>query len=118
MDVNLEKRYRDLAKCELRLRRANESADGGEIGKAQESLNKQLALLKMNDFQSNIKSEEQRFIEKRIAYLEHSGPAECEDLTRFLDKVGYEKERATPMRAIRNAIAETHEYPDIPKGEA
>lgn len=117
MDTNLEKRYRDLAKCELRLRKANESGDGGEISKAQDSLNKQLALLKMNEFQSNFKSEEQRFFEKKIAMIEHYRPAECEDLTKFLDKVGYEKDKAIPMRSIRNAIQGTREYPDIPKEE-
>lgn len=55
IDVNLEKRFRDLAKCELRLRKANEINDGTEISRAQESLNKQLNLLKMNDFSINQK---------------------------------------------------------------
>lgn len=116
-DENYEERIRDLCKCELRLRRANEFGDGAEISKAQDSLNKQLAMLKMNEFQSNFKSEEQRFFEKKIAMIEHYRPAECEDLTKFLDKVGYEKDKAIPMRSIRNAIQGTREYPDIPKEE-
>lgn len=116
-DENYEERIRDLCKCELRLRRANESGDGAEISKAQDSLNKQLTMLKMNEFQSNFKSEEQRFFEKKIAMIEHYRPAECEDLARFLDKVGYEKDKAIPMRSIRNAIQGTREYPDIPKEE-
>lgn len=116
-DENYEERIRDLCKCELRLRRANENGDGVEISKAQDSLNKQLTMLKMNEFQSNFKSEEQRFFEKKIAMIEHYRPAECEDLTKFLDKVGYEKDKAIPMRSIRNAIQGTREYPDVPKEE-
>lgn len=115
MDTNLEKRYRDLAKCELRLRKANESGDGGEISKAQDSLNKQLALLKMNEFQSKQLSDEKRAFEYNVSLIEHYRPAECEQLQEYLDKVGYEKEKAILMRSIRNAIAETREYPDIPK---
>lgn len=115
MDTNLEKRYRDLAKCELRLRKANESGDGGEISKAQDSLNKQLALLKMNEFQSKQLSDEKRAFEYNISLVEHYHPAECEQLQEYLDKVGYEKEKAILMRSIRNSVAETREYPDIPK---
>lgn len=115
MDTNLEKRYRDLAKCELRLRKANESGDGGEISKAQDSLNKQLALLKMNEFQSKQLSDEKRAFEYNVSLIEHYRPAECEQLQEYLDKVGYEKEKAILMRSIRNSIAETREYPDIPK---
>ena len=115
MDTNLEKRYRDLAKCELRLRKANESGDGSEISKAQDSLNKQLALLKMNEFQSKQLSDEKRAFEYNVSLIEHYRPAECEQLQEYLDKVGYEKEKAILMRSIRNSIAETREYPDIPK---
>ena len=115
MDTNLEKRYRDLAKCELRLRKANESGDGGEISKAQDSLNKQLALLKMNEFQSKQLSDEKRAFEYNVSLIEHYRPAECEQLQEYLDKVGYEKEKAILMRSIRNAVAETRDYPDIPK---
>ena len=115
MDTNLEKRYRDLAKCELRLRKANESGDGGEISKAQDSLNKQLALLKMNEFQSKQLSDEKRAFEYNVSLIEHYRPAECEELQEYLDKVGYEKEKAILMRSIRNSVAETRDYPDIPK---
>ena len=117
MDANLINRYRDLAKCEWRLRRANEKGDGGEISKAQDSLNKQLALLGLNNFKKDYESEEKRAFEKRIALIENYKPAECEDLQKYLDMVGYEKEMAIPMRAIRNAIAGTREYPDIPLEE-
>lgn len=117
MDTNLENRYRDLSKCELRLRKANELGDGAEIGKAQDSLNKQLALLRMNEFKSSNKSDEQLAFEKRVAMIEYSKPAECEDLKKYLDMVGYEKDTAKLMRSLRNAIAETRNYPNVPKEE-
>lgn len=115
MDVNTENRYRDLCRCELQLRRANESGDANDISKAQDRLNKQLALLGMNDFKSNMKSEEQLAFEKRVAMIEFSKPAECKDLKKYLDMVGYDKEKAILMRSIRNAICGTREYPDVSK---
>ena len=114
-DTNYEERVRDLCRCELRLRRANESGDGNEISKAQDSLNKQLTMLKMNDFQSKQISDEKRSFEYNVSLIENFRPAECEQLQDYLDKVGYEKEKAILMRSIRNAVAETREYPDIPK---
>lgn len=117
LDANTEKRFRDLCRCELRLRKANEAGDGGEISKAQDSLNKQLSLLSLDNFKKQYISEEKRFCEKRIALIEHTKPAECEDLQKYIDMVGYEREKAIPMRSIRNAIAGTREYPDIPPEE-
>ena len=117
LDANTEKRFRDLCRCELRLRKANEAGDGGEISKAQDSLNKQLSLLSLDNFKKQYISEEKRFCEKRIALIEHTKPAECEDLQKYIDMVGYEREKAIPMRSIRNAIVGTREYPDIPPEE-
>lgn len=113
LNLNIENRYRDLAKAEWRLRKANENGDMGIIKNAQEILNKQLSLLGLNNFQDEIISDEKRAFEKRIAYIENSKPAECEDLQKYLDMVGYEKEKAIPMRALRNAIAGTKDYPEI-----
>lgn len=115
MDANLIRRYRDLAKAELRKRKADESGDIQEIAKAQDSLKKMLDMLKLSDFQSKQMSDEKRAFEYNISLVENFRPAECEQLQEYLDKVGYEKEKAILMRSIRNAIAETREYPDIPK---
>lgn len=117
MDANLIRRYRDLCKAELRKRKADESGDIQEIAKAQDSLNKQLALLKLNEFKSHNKTDEQLAFEKRVAMIEYTRPSECEDLKKYLDAVGYEKEKGLMMRSIRNAIAGTRDYPDIPKEE-
>lgn len=115
MDTNLEKRYRDLAKAELRKRQADEAGDIQEIAKAQDNLKKILDMLKLSDFQSKQMSDEKRAFEYNVSLVENFRPAECEQLQEYLDKVGYEKEKAILMRSIRNAIAETREYPDIPK---
>lgn len=117
IDANLEKRYRDLARCELKLRQANEESNMNEIKNAQDILNKQLKLLGLDDFSKHEESEELKTFEKRIAIIEHTKPAECEDLKKYLDIVGYEKEMAVPMRAIRNAIQNTKDYPGIPLEE-
>ena len=115
MDANLIRRYRDLAKAELRKRKADESGDIQEIAKAQDNLRKMLEMLKLNEFQSNQLSEEKRAFEYNVALIENYRPAECEKLQEYLDRVGYEKEKAILMRSIRNAVAETRDYPDIPK---
>ena len=115
MDANLIRRYRDLAKAELRKRKADESGDIQEIAKAQDNLRKMLEMLKLNEFQSNQLSEEKRAYEYNVALVENYRPAECERLQEYLDRVGYEKEKAILMRSIRNAVAGTRDYPDIPK---
>ena len=115
MDAKLIRRYRDLAKAELRKRKADESGDIQEIAKAQDNLKKMLDMLKLSDFQSKQMSDEKRAFEYNVSLVENFHPAECEELQEFLDKVGYEKEKAILMRSIQNAVAETREYPDIPK---
>ena len=117
MDTNLERRYRDLAKCDLRLRRANESGDGGEISKAQEALNKQLALLKMNDFRSTQVDERKKHIDRIAWMIEETEPAEEEDENAYRDIRGYEKIYNSWMRSMRNILAGQRDYPDIPKEE-
>lgn len=117
MDANLIRRYRDLAKAELRKRKADESGDIGEIKNAQNILNNQLSLLKLNEFKSHNKTDEQLAFEKRVAMIEYTKPSECEDLKVYLDMAGYEKEKGLMMRSLRNAIAGTRDYPDIPKEE-
>ena len=114
IDVNLEKRFRDLAKCELRLRKANEINDGTGISRAQESLNKQLNLLKMNDFSINQKDERQKFIDRIAWMIEETEPAEEEDRAKYSDIAGYEKIYNSWMRSMKNILTGDTIYPDIP----
>lgn len=117
MDTTLINRYRDLCKAEWRLRKANESGDGAEISRASDSLTKQLTLLKLNNFQDNKQSETEKFIERMAWNIENTKPAECEDLNKYKDFSGFEPVWKDIMRTVKNLVAESREYPDIPKGE-
>lgn len=112
MDTAMEMRYRDLCKLEL------EQYKNGVNKDTQSQIKTLMSLLKLDDFKSNQKSDAERAFEKRIAWVEYTKPSECEDLTRFVDMVGYEKDKGEKMRSLRNAVAGTRDYPAIPKEEA
>lgn len=111
MDTAMEMRYRDLCKLEL------EQYKNGVNKDTQAQIKTLMSLLKLDDFKSNQKSDAERAFEKRIAWVEYTKPSECEDLTRFVDMVGYEKDKGEKMRSLRNAVAGTRDYPAIPKEE-
>lgn len=115
MDANLTNRYRDLCKAEYRKRKADESGDVGEIKQAQANLTDLLKLLKLNDFQSNQKSEMEKMIERKIWMIENTRPAECEDLEAYKDVSGFEPVWDDILRCVRNLVAGTRDYPDLPK---
>lgn len=117
MDANLTNRYRDLCKAEYRKRKADENGDVGEIKQAQANLTDLLKLLKLNDFQSNQKSEMEKMIERKIWMIENTRPAECEDLEIYKDISGFEKTWDHILRCVRNLCAGTRDYPDLPKEE-
>lgn len=117
MDANLIRRYRDLAKAELRKRKADESGDMGEIIKAQDSLNKQLALLKLNNFKDNKQSDTEKFIERMAWNIENTKPAECEDTQKYKDFSNFGINWEDIMRTVKNLVAGSREYPDIPRDE-
>lgn len=117
MDANLIRRYRDLAKAELRKRKADESGDIGEITKAQDSLNKQLALLKLNNFKDNKQSDTEKFIERMAWNIENTKPAECEDTQKYKDFSNFGINWEDIMRTVKNLVAGTREYPEVPRDE-
>lgn len=117
LDANTEKRFRDLCRCELRLRKANESSDGGEISKAQDSLNKQLTLLKLNEFNSKNTDERKQFVDRIAWMIEETEPAEEEDREKYKDIAGYEKLYDSWMRSMQNMLLHQKEYPGIPEDE-
>ena len=112
MDTAMEMSYRDICKLEL------EQYKNGVNKDTQSQIKTLMSLLKLDDFKSNQKSDAERAFEKRIAWVEYTKPSECEDLTRFVDMVGYEKDKGEKMRSLRNAVAGTRDYPAIPKEEA
>lgn len=117
MDSNLTNRYRDLCKAEYRKRKADESGDIGEIKQAQSNLTDMLKLLKLNDFQSNQKSETEKMIERKIWMIENTKPAECEDLEIYKDISGFEPTWNHILRCVKNLVAGSREYPDVPREE-
>lgn len=117
MDTALELRYRDLCKAELRKRKADENGDIGEITKAEESLRKNMALLKLDKFQDNKQSEVEKHIERMCWMVENTKPCECEDLEKYKDFSGFGIKWAELMRCMRNLLAGTRDYPEIQKGE-
>ena len=117
MDTNLERRYRDVAKAELKKRRADESGDMQEISKAQDSLKKILDMLKLSDFSNQEVDERKKFIDRLAWMIEETEPAELEDEEAYRDIQGYEKIYNDWMRSMQNMCAGTKNYPDIPKAE-
>lgn len=117
MDMALIMRYRDLCKAELAKRKADEEGDVNNVQKAQKTLSDTLKMLKLDNFGQVQKTDEQKAFEKRVAWIEYTKPAECEDLLKYLDMVGYEKEKGEKMRSLRNAVAGTRDYPNVPKEE-
>ena len=115
MDTNLILRYRDLAKAEFRKRKADESGDMNEIKNAQSVLNNQLALLKLNNFKDNKQSDTEKFIERMAWNIENTKPSECEDTEIYKDYSNFGVKWEDILRTVKNLVAGTREYPDIPK---
>lgn len=117
MDTNLILRYRDLAKAEFRKRKADESGDMNEIKNAQSVLNNQLTLLKLNNFKDNKQSDTEKFIERMAWNIENTKPSECEDTKIYKDYSNFGVKWEDILRTVKNLVAGTREYPDIPKDE-
>lgn len=115
LDIVVELRYRDLCKAELSKRKADESGDINAIAKAQENIKKMLELLKLNNFQSNTKTEVEKTLEYQIAMMEKYKPAELEDISVYEDYCGCHHLEEQLMRPLRNLIAGSREYPTVTK---
>ena len=115
LDTVVELRYRDLCKAELSKRKVDESGDINAIAKAQENIKKMLELLKLNNFQSNTKTEVEKTLEYQIAMMEKYKPAELEDISIYEDYCGCHHLEEQLMRPLRNLIAGSREYPTVTK---
>lgn len=117
LDYSLELRYRDVAKGELRLRKANESGDVAEIDKAQKNLKSLLDMLGLNDYGKKDTDERKQFIDRIAWMIEETEPAEEEDESKYTDVKGYEKIYNSWMRSMQNILSGSRNYPDIPLEE-
>ena len=117
MDANLINRYRDLCKAEYIKRKAQEGGDLGDIAKAQSNVNNLLKLLKLDEFKPNNIDPREKFIDRMAWMIEETEPAELEDREKYRDIAGFEESFREIMRSMRNLIAGTRDYPDIPRDE-
>ena len=117
VDANLENRYKDLCRAEWHKRKADESGNISEIAKAQDSLNKQLALLGLNHFKKVETDERKLFIDRIAWMIEETEPAEEEDESKYRDVAGFERIFNSFMRSMRNILVGSRDYPNIPKEE-
>ena len=108
--------FRNLCKAEWQKIKADESGDIAEIDRAQKLVDRLLSALKLDDFAVD-KSDTDRFIDKIIWRIEETEPAELEDETKYVDIEGHEKIYESLMRSMRNLIANSREYPEIPQEE-
>lgn len=108
--------FRNLCKAEWQKIKADESGDISEIDRAQKLVDRLLSALKLDDFAVD-KSDTDRFIDKIIWRIEETEPAELEDETKYVDIEGHEKIYESLMRSMRNLIAGSREYPEIPQEE-
>lgn len=117
LNYSLELRYRDVAKGELRLRKANESGDVGEIDKAQKNLKSLLDMLGLNDYGKKDTDERKQFIDRLAWMIEETEPAEEEDEKKYRDIAGFEKAFDNIMRSMRNLNSKVRVYPPVPEEE-
>lgn len=119
IDTAQELRYRDLCKAELRKRKIDEGDDKStrDSREVTDEILKLMKLLKIDDFQETKQSEEEKFIERMAWRIENEEPAECEDLDKYKDFSNFEPAWKDILRCVRNLVAGTRQYPDIPKEE-
>lgn len=117
MDANLTNRYRDLCKAEYIKRKTQESGDLGDIAKAQSNVNNLLKLLKLDEFKPNNIDPREKFIDRMAWMIEETEPSELEDREKYKDIAGFEESFREIMRSMRNLIAGSRDYPDIPRDE-
>lgn len=115
MDTALEKRYRDLCKAELFKMRADATGDIKEIQNAQANVNGLLKLLKLDDFKSQAKTDAELHVEKIAWMMENTKPLESKELEAYKKWSGTESVWSHITRSLRNLIAGTREWGQIPK---
>lgn len=115
MDTAKEYTYRDLCIAHWQKRKADESGDMAEVEKAKKQINNGLSLLKLDKFQNNSLTDEEKHIEHLIWEIENTTPAECEDLEKYKDFSGFEKAFGSIMRCVKNLVVGSKEYPELTK---
>ena len=110
-------RYRDLCKAELRKRKLEEDPDAQQkdITAAGKEIMDLMKMLKIDNFQSDTRSDVERQLEYQAAIMEQTKPCEDEDILKYQDFCGCQKLEKQLMRPLRNLIAGTKDYPYVSK---
>ena len=111
--------YKDLCLNRLILRKINDNRYNGEetIDKVQNRIAKIMSTLKIDQFEvKKKKSDIERIIEKQIWEIENTEPAEVVDKNEYKDYLNIESDWGKHiLRAIRNLLVGTKDYPKISK---
>lgn len=111
MDTAMEMTYRAL--CRAHLRKFKDPTDKD----ASDEILKLMKVLKLDQFKENKRSDTEKFIERMAWNIENTKPAECEDLNKYRDFSGFESTWNHIMRSLKNLVAGSKDYPDIPIDE-
>lgn len=108
-------RYRDLCKAELRKRKLEEDPDtlSKDISAVTKEIMELMKMLRIDNFQSDTRSDVEKQLEFQIAMIEKSKPCEDEDIMKYQDFCGCQKLEQQLMRPLRNLIAGTKDYPYV-----
>lgn len=111
MDMAMTMRYRDLCRAELKQFKGEGDKDTFN------QIKTLMSMLKLDDFKDNKQSETEKFIERMAFTIENTKPAECEDLEKYKDFSGFGKTWDGLMRCLKNLVAGSRDYPQIPREE-
>lgn len=112
-------RYRDLCKAELRKIRLEEDPEAiqKDISAATTEILTLMKLLKIDNFQSDSRTDVEKTLEYQMALMEKTKPCEDEDINKYRDFCGFYNLEQSLMRPLRNLIAGTKDYPSLTKGD-
>lgn len=111
MDMAMTMRYRDLCRAELKQFKGEGDKDTFN------QIKTLMSMLKLDDFKDNKQSETEKFVERMAFTIENTKPAECEDLEKYKDFSGFGKTWDGLMRCLKNLVANSRDYPQIPREE-
>lgn len=108
-------RYRDLCKAELRKIRLEEDPEATQkdISAATNEILTLMKLLKIDNFQSDSRTDVEKTLEYQMAIMEKTKPCEDEDVNKYRDFCGFYNLEQSLMRPLRNLVAGTKDYPSL-----
>lgn len=110
-------RYQDVAKLELRRRQLGSNADPKESKTIADELKALYGMLGIGNFESDQKSDEEKFIDHLIWEIENTQPAENEDLNTYKNFSGLDDAVEEIQRCLFNAALGHKDYPNLGRAE-